>query len=89
MRLITLLVLLISTSCFAQFKDAQDIKNDSVKTIILTPLQESKLIELDNKIQELQVKQKELLEFILDSNKVDINRVKSLKYENGKLIYGY
>ena len=56
-------------------------------TIQLTKLQLEKLEAYEKQIQELTQKRNELLEFIFDTHKVDVNKLKGLKMENGKLIY--
>lgn len=88
-NLLIISLILISFSCFSQLEkvDLKSSELDSVKTIYLTPLQESKLLTLEKQIQELQEKQKELMELIFDSNKIEITRIRSLKYEKGKFVF--
>lgn len=83
--IVTIFICLLSLACAAQTKDS--LKTDSVKTITLTQLQIAKLSDIERKIAEMQQAQKELLIFIFDANAVDVNKVRNLKYENGKFIF--
>ena len=83
-KIITLLLITSPLLCFSQKKDS----------IQLTPLQQEKLIAIDKELVELEnkknaliQKQKDLLEIIFDNKGIVLDRVKSLKYENGKFIF--
>jgi hypothetical protein len=78
----------LSFTCFGQFKKNKgDVAKDSLKTVVLSPMQESKILELDKLILELQQKQREFLEFIFDANMIDPKTVKTVRYDKGKILY--
>lgn len=78
--LISIVLFLACTVCFAQ----SEVKSDTIK---LTKLQEEKLVQLENQINELKQKQIELIQLIVDANGFDVNAVTDFKYENGKFIF--
>lgn len=100
MKLRALIFLLLLSVCsFAQFKNTKlesIIKPELPKTdtITLTQLQLTKLMaiekqlsELEEKKKELVQKQKDLIELIFDNKNIVADKVKELRYDNGKLIY--
>jgi len=80
MKFLLLTFTILSFSCVAQ----DSTKVDSLK---LTTIQETKLLSLENQINDLKQKQLELIQFILDAKGYDIQKVIDFKYEKGKFIF--
>src|SRR5690606_41097674 len=60
------------------------LPKDSLKVITLTALQSEKVALYEAQVAETKQKQNELIVFILDAHNVKIDRVRDLKYNNGR-----
>lgn len=87
-------VLLFATSiCYGQnkvykpIKIVQDSKTDSSKSFLLTEATIKTLNDFDTQIKAVQEKQTLYLRGIFEANNFDINKVKDLKFDNGKFIF--
>ncbi len=90
MKLLTLILLLITSISYGQgtskVKDLV-IKNDSSKSFGLSEITIKTLNDFDTQIKAIQEKQTLYLRGIFEANNFDINKIKDLKFENGRFIF--
>lgn len=87
MKKLFIIITLVLFSVTTQAQDLPKPKNfpkDSVKVITLTTLQSEKVALYETQMAEIKQKQNELIVFILDAHNVKIDKVRDLKYNNGK-----
>jgi len=74
----------ITTLCYAQGKTQ---KTDSIKIIYVNDLILKTMIDFENQVKAIQEKQQNYLKGVFESNGYNPDKVKNLKFENGKFIF--
>ena len=81
MKKLTIILTFISSLCFGQKQDTLQLTEIQISKLIVI---EKELIELNEKKLLIEQRQKDFIELIFDKT---IDKIKIIKYENGKFIY--